>query len=81
MVIAKVVQNLANNIFFGKEAHMVCLNDYLRKNIVIVTRYLSEVNVGALFFFLPSARSCHRLFRNTRQLQPQPQLTTILTNG
>jgi hypothetical protein len=52
MVIAKVVQNLANNIFFGKEAHMVCLNEYLRKNIVIVTRYLSEVNVGA-FFFLP----------------------------
>ena len=27
MVIAKIIQNLANNILFGKEAHMVILND------------------------------------------------------
>src|ERR1700728_3232610 len=46
MVIAKVIQNLANNIFFGKEAHMVCLNEYLQKNVICVTRYLSEVNVS-----------------------------------
>ena len=45
MVIAKVMQNLANNIFFGKEAHMVCLNEFLTANITNVTRYLSEVNV------------------------------------
>ncbi|KAG6336483.1 hypothetical protein ID866_2597 [Astraeus odoratus] len=44
MVIAKVVQNLANNIFFAKEAHMVVLNDFLKGNITNVTRYLSEVN-------------------------------------
>ncbi|KDQ64130.1 hypothetical protein JAAARDRAFT_118551 [Jaapia argillacea MUCL 33604] len=44
MVIAKIIQNLANNIFFGKEAHMEILNDFLRDNIVNVTRYLSEVN-------------------------------------
>ncbi|EGO02251.1 hypothetical protein SERLA73DRAFT_166724 [Serpula lacrymans var. lacrymans S7.3] len=44
MVIAKVMQNLANNIFFGKEAHMMGLNDFLKANIVNVTRYLSEVN-------------------------------------
>ncbi|KAI6003613.1 hypothetical protein EDD15DRAFT_2567619 [Pisolithus albus] len=44
MVIAKVVQNLANNIFFAKEAHMVVLNDFLKENITNVTRYLSEVN-------------------------------------
>jgi hypothetical protein len=47
MIIAKIIQNLANNMFFGKEAHMVVLNEYLRDNIVIVTRYLSELNVGA----------------------------------
>ncbi|KAF9238786.1 hypothetical protein BU15DRAFT_88233 [Melanogaster broomeanus] len=44
MVIAKVMQNLANNIFFAKEAHMVCLNDFLTANITNVTRFLSEVN-------------------------------------
>lgn len=45
MNIAKIMQNLANNIFFGKEAHMVPLNDFLSKNIVNVTRFLSEINV------------------------------------
>ncbi|KAG0709913.1 hypothetical protein DFH29DRAFT_1012634 [Suillus ampliporus] len=44
MVIAKVMQNLANNIFFAKEAHMVCLNEFLSVNITSITRYLSEVN-------------------------------------
>ncbi|KZT29450.1 hypothetical protein NEOLEDRAFT_1128208 [Neolentinus lepideus HHB14362 ss-1] len=44
MVIAKIIQNLANNIFFGKEAHMEVLNDFLKANIVNVTRFLSEVN-------------------------------------
>lgn len=46
MNIAKIMQNLANNIFFGKEVHMTPLNDFLRANIVNVTRYLSEINVG-----------------------------------
>jgi hypothetical protein len=46
MIIAKIIQNLANNIFFGKEAYMVVLNEYLREHIVTVTRYLSELNVG-----------------------------------
>ncbi|KAG1752509.1 uncharacterized protein EDB91DRAFT_1102988 [Suillus paluster] len=44
MVIAKIMQNLANNIFFAKEAHMVCLNEFLGVNITSITRYLSEVN-------------------------------------
>jgi neurofibromin 1 len=46
MVIAKIIQNLANNIFFGKEAHMIVLNKFLEANIVNVTRFLSEVNVS-----------------------------------
>ncbi|KAF8165773.1 hypothetical protein B0H34DRAFT_794124 [Crassisporium funariophilum] len=33
MVIAKIIQNLANNIFFGKEAHMTILNKFLEGNI------------------------------------------------
>ncbi|KAH7931340.1 hypothetical protein BV22DRAFT_1124264 [Leucogyrophana mollusca] len=44
MVIAKVMQNLANNIFFAKEAHMMGLNEFLKANITNITRYLSEVN-------------------------------------
>ncbi|KIY51663.1 hypothetical protein FISHEDRAFT_36865 [Fistulina hepatica ATCC 64428] len=44
MVIAKVVQNLANNIFFGKERHMMVLNPFLEQNIANVTKYLSELS-------------------------------------
>ncbi|KAF8635007.1 hypothetical protein AX15_000591 [Amanita polypyramis BW_CC] len=43
MVIAKILQNLANNIFFGKEAYMVILNKFLEGNIANVTRFLSEI--------------------------------------
>lgn len=45
MVIAKILQNLANNIFFGKEAYMVVLNKFLEENIANVTRFLSEIIV------------------------------------
>ncbi|KAI0080777.1 hypothetical protein K474DRAFT_1717515 [Panus rudis PR-1116 ss-1] len=41
--IAKIVQNLANNIKFGKEAHMVSLNNFLGENIKGVTAFLSEI--------------------------------------
>ncbi|KAI0065862.1 hypothetical protein BV25DRAFT_1988944 [Artomyces pyxidatus] len=44
MVIAKIIQNLANNIFFGKEAHMSILNPFLEDKIMDVTRFLSELN-------------------------------------
>ncbi|KAH9939229.1 uncharacterized protein BXZ73DRAFT_88953 [Epithele typhae] len=47
MVIAKIIQNLANNILFGKEAHMVILNDFLKNNIVTVTKFLSDINKHA----------------------------------
>ena len=45
MVVAKVIQNLANNMFFGKQVHMSPLNEFLKNNIVVVTRFLSELNV------------------------------------
>jgi hypothetical protein len=48
LIVAKIIQNLANNIFFGKEAFMVVMNEYLREHIVTVTRYLSELNVCIL---------------------------------
>ncbi|KAJ7055100.1 hypothetical protein C8F01DRAFT_470816 [Mycena amicta] len=43
MIITKIIQNLANNLFFGKEKHMVPLNTFLADNIAIVTRFLSEL--------------------------------------
>lgn len=46
MLVAKIIQNLANNIFFGKEAHMIILNDFLSENIFNVTKFLSELNVS-----------------------------------
>lgn len=52
MVIAKIIQNLANNIFFGKEAHMIALNEFLGNNIANVTRFLSELHVR-IPLFLP----------------------------
>ncbi|KIK64870.1 hypothetical protein GYMLUDRAFT_83217 [Collybiopsis luxurians FD-317 M1] len=42
-LIAKIVQNLANNIFFGKEGHMVVLNDFLRDHSAHITRYLAQL--------------------------------------
>ena len=50
MVIAKVIQNLANNMFFGKQVHMAPLNEFLKNNIVVVTRFLSDLNVCIDFF-------------------------------
>ena len=67
MNIAKIVQNLANNIFFGKEAYMTTLNKFLEVNIANVTRFLSELHVRDLALsVLPSSHyiveifSCHR---------------------
>lgn len=51
LVIAKVIQGLANNIFFGKQAHMSSLNEFLKGHIVIVTRFLSELNACIISSF------------------------------
>jgi hypothetical protein len=46
LLIAKVVQNLANNVLFGaKEPYMFPLNDFLTQNIYYVTTFLREISV------------------------------------
>ncbi|SPO00484.1 related to neurofibromin [Cephalotrichum gorgonifer] len=46
LLIAKVVQNLANNVLFGaKEPYMFPLNDFLTQNIYKVTTFLREISV------------------------------------
>lgn len=44
--ITKIIQNLANNVRFGKEAHMVPFNAFLTNHIVPVMRFLTELSVS-----------------------------------
>lgn len=47
MLIAKVIQNLANNVLFGaKEPYMFPLIDFLTNNIYKVTTFLREISVS-----------------------------------
>jgi neurofibromin 1 len=46
LLIAKVIQNLANNVLFGaKEPYMFPLNHFLTQNIYRVTTFLREISV------------------------------------
>lgn len=51
LLIAKVIQNLANNVLFGaKEPYMYPLNDFLAQNIYRVTQFLREISVSCLLY-------------------------------
>ena len=54
MIIAKIIQTLANNILFGREAHMSILNPFLQAKIMEVFKFLSELSVRIEFEFLIS---------------------------
>lgn len=45
MLVAKIIQNLANNVSFGKEGYLVVLNPFLEENVRKITQYLSEAQV------------------------------------
>ena len=46
LLIAKVIQNLANNVLFGvKEPYMFPLNDFLVQNVFSITGFLHEISV------------------------------------
>ncbi|GKT86824.1 neurofibromin [Colletotrichum tofieldiae] len=48
LLIAKVIQNLANNVLFGaKEPYMFPLNDFLTQNIYRVTTFLQSFDFGS----------------------------------
>ncbi|CAO3627454.1 unnamed protein product [Cunninghamella echinulata] len=48
LFIAKIIQNLANGILFGKkEVHLAILNDYMIENIPRVTRFLHDMAMVA----------------------------------
>lgn len=47
LLIAKIIQNLANNVLFGaKESYMFPLNDFLTQNIYRVTTFLREISAS-----------------------------------
>lgn len=47
LLIAKIIQNLANNVLFGtKEPYMFPLNSFLVQNIHSVTGFLRDISVG-----------------------------------
>lgn len=53
LLIAKVIQNLANNVLFGaKEPYMFPLNDFLTQNIYRVTTFLREISVSKCLSFV-----------------------------
>lgn len=48
LLIAKIIQNLANNVLFGaKEPYMYPLNPFLAQNIYKVTTFLREISVSS----------------------------------
>ncbi len=66
MIIAKIIQNLANNVQFGKEPHMMRLNDYLATNMQTVTGFFSMILVWSVrrrFRFRIHALLPERAFR------------------
>ena len=51
-IIAKIIQTLANNILFGREAHMSILNPFLQERVVHVFKFLSELSVRRVLITL-----------------------------
>lgn len=55
LLIAKVIQNLANNVLFGaKEPYMAPLNGFLAENIYRMTTFLREISVSSVLTWLPA---------------------------
>ena len=47
LLIAKIIQNLANNVLFGaKEPYMFPLNDFLAHNVFDVMGFLRQISVS-----------------------------------
>ena len=68
LLIAKIVQNLANNVLFGaKESYMFPLNDFLTQNIYRVTTFLREISVCWPFYSEVSSSHTPKVPPNTTE--------------
>jgi GTPase-activator protein for Ras-like GTPase len=71
-LIAKIIQNLANNVLFGaKEPYMYPLNDFLTQNIYRVTTFLREISVCYSTVKCPAVRLTAHRSRRKNQKSPQ----------
>jgi hypothetical protein len=48
-IIAKIIQTLANNVLFGREAHMSILNPFLQSKVMEVFTFLNSLSVRIEF--------------------------------
>lgn len=78
MIIAKIIQTLANNVLFGREAHMSILNPFLQSKIMEVFKFLSELSVR-VELYSPPHDLLMPLYRDTAHLQVTKR--RIHTNG
>ena len=78
MIIAKIIQTLANNVLFGREAHMSILNPFLQSKIMEVFKFLSELSVRVELCSSPHD-FLTSLYRDTAHLQVTKR--RIHTNG
>ena len=76
-IIAKIIQTLANNVLFGREAHMSILNPFLQTKIMEVFKFLSELSVRVELLWPHDFLIA--LFRDTAHLQMTRR--RIHTNG
>jgi len=81
LLIAKIVQNLANNVLFGaKESYMFPLNDFLTQNIYRVTTFLREISVSSPTLIYQSGLIRSR-YLPLQQTQDLTQRTSILAHA
>ncbi|KAF3925492.1 Neurofibromin [Arthrobotrys entomopaga] len=90
LLIAKVVQNLANNVLFGaKEPYMIPLNDFLTANIYRVTSFLRDISspipipdqaAAVEVFDFGSCIALHRFMYDHWEVVRQKLLHPRLTN-
>lgn len=79
LLIAKVIQNLANNVLFGaKEPYMFPLNDFLTQHIYPVTTFLREISVSALVSSLLQYIKFHRYRQISSSPTSSPNPSTLV---
>lgn len=73
LLIAKVIQNLANNVLFGvKEPYMFPLNDFLVHNVFDITGFLREISVSIPSFLHPYGFQLTKLKVSPEHVESRP---------
>lgn len=82
LLIAKVIQNLANNVLFGvKEPYMFQLNDFLVHEVWEITGFLREISVRTSGFLHPCTLQLTNLKAPSREQVESPPSTELFDFG